>query len=195
MVRRFFSLSFLFLSLLLLLLFLLSLLLLFLLLPLFCFCSCLLSVLCCHFALLQHPPTDYSVATPPVPFSVGSSTSNKKHNQHRIHIQWIRLYLLSRLCHGLLLCHSKVIFVMKPMFSMHHWKPSTTSFITLLPCTKAPSTLFGSVPLFAPSLVDLERIMKAIVFSWTYSKLQNLFGIVPLFPMVMVCVPQPMSQI
>jgi hypothetical protein len=43
--------------------------------------------------------------------------------------------------------------------------------------------------------VDLERILEAILLSQTYSKLQNLLGIVPLFPMVMVCVPQPMSQI
>ena len=72
-----------------------------------------------------------------------------------------------------------------------YWKPSTPSFSTLLPCTKIPSTLFGSVRLFTPSLVDLERILEAIVVSRTYSKLQNLLGIVPLFPMVTVCVPPP----
>ncbi len=80
-------------------------------------------------------------------------------------------------------------------FRMHHWKPSRTSFSTLLPCTKAPSTLFGSVHLFTSSLVNLKRILEDIVLSWTYPKLQNLLGIVPLFPRFMVCVPQPMSQI
>ena len=41
---------------------------------------------------------------------------------------------------------------MQPMFSMHHQKPSTTSFSTLvLPFTKVPSTLFGSDRLFTPS--------------------------------------------
>ena len=64
---------------------------------------------------------------------------NKKYHWCMIHIQWTRLYLLSRLCHGLLLCLSKVIFVMQPMISMHHWKPSTTSFSTLPPCTRVPS--------------------------------------------------------
>jgi hypothetical protein len=37
-------------------------------------------------------------------------------------------------------------------------------------------------------------MQEAIVLSLTYSKLPNLLGIVPLFPMVMVCVPEPMSQ-
>ena len=56
---------------------------------------------------------------PPVLFSLGSSTTSKKDHWCRIHIQWIRLYLLSRwLCHGLLLCLSKVIFVMQPMISL-----------------------------------------------------------------------------
>jgi hypothetical protein len=48
----------------------------------------------------------------------------------------------------------------------------------LLPRTKAPNTLFGSVRLCTPSLVDLERILDAILLSRTYSKLQNLLGIV-----------------
>ena len=141
-------------------------------------------------------PTYQRFCNQPPCFVLCRINRNKKHHWRRIHIQWIRLYLLSKLCHGLLLCHSKVIFVMQPIFSMHHWKPSTTSFSTLvLPCTKAPSTLFGSVRLCTPSLVDLERILEAILLSRTYSKLHNLLGIVPLFPMVMVYIPQPMSQI
>ena len=155
MAQHFFSLSFLFLSLL-----LLSLQLLFLLLPLFCFCSLFV-------AILRYYSTHLPMILQPTPCSVLCRIiHNKKHHWHRIHILWIRLYLLSRLCHGLLLCHSKVIFVMQPMCSMNHWKPSTTSFSTLLPCTtKAPSTLFGSVCLVTPSLVDLERILEAIVLS------------------------------
>ena len=35
----------------------------------------------------------------------------------------------------------------------------------LLPRTKAPNTLFGSVRLCTPSLVDLERILEAILLS------------------------------
>ena len=59
----------------------------------------------------------------------------------------------------------------------------------------SPSTLFGSVRLFTPLLVDLERILEAIVSSQIYPKLQNTLGIVPSFPMVMVCIRRPMSQI
>jgi hypothetical protein len=43
--------------------------------------------------------------------------------------------------------------------------------------------------------MDFERILEAKVLSQTYSKLQNPLGIVPLFPMVLVCVHQPMPQI
>ena len=41
---------------------------------------------------------------------------NKNSFWHRRNSQWIRLYLLSRLCHGLFLCHSKVIFVSNRYF-------------------------------------------------------------------------------
>ena len=70
-----------------------------------------------------------------------------------------------------------------------------TCFSKLIPSTEAPSTLFGSVHLFTPSLVDLGRILEAIVLSQAYSKLQNWLEIVPLFPMVLVCIRKPMSQI
>ncbi len=86
-------------------------------------------------------------------------------------------------------------FFLKPISSMHNWKPSMTCFNVLLPSTEAPSTLFGSIHLFTPSLMDFERILEAKVLSQTYSKLQNPLGIVPLFPMVLVCVHQPMPQI
>ena len=59
---------------------------------------------------------------------------------------------------------------------------------------RSPSILFGLVHLFTQSLVDLERILEAIVLSRIYSKLQNPLGIAPLFPMVIVCVFPPMSQ-
>ena len=49
-------------------------------------------------------------------------------------------------------------------------------------------------PSLYPLLVDLESILEAIVSSQIYSKLQNPLGIALSFPMVMVCVRQPMSQ-
>ena len=45
---------------------------------------------------------------------------------------------------------------------------------SILPRTEAPSTLFVSVHLCTPSLVDLERTLEAIVLSRTYSKLLDL---------------------
>ena len=74
-------------------------------------------------------------------------------------------------------------------------KPSMTCFrILVIPSTEAPSTFFSSVHLFTPSLVDLERILEAIVLSQTYSMLKNPLGIVPLLPEDLVRVCQPMSQ-
>jgi hypothetical protein len=156
-------------------------------------CSCLLSV-CCNFTLLQHPPTDDSVTNPMFLLRTGSSTKRSTIDP------WSTSSGSDSICsQGYVMdCFFAIqrsFLSSNRCFQKHHWKPSTTSFSTLLPYTKAPSTLFGSVRLCTPSLVDLERILEAILLSRTYSKLHNLLGIVPLFPMVMVYIPQPMSQI
>ena len=112
---------------------------------------------------------------------------------HRRNIHWISLYLFSRACHGLLLCHSRVFFVSKPMFSTNHWNPTMASLNSHRPaCTEVASTLFGSVQLSTPLLVDLERIQGATDSSLICFKPQNLLGIVPSFWMDAVCVHQVM---
>ena len=66
----------------------------------------------------------------------------------RRNIYWISLYLFSRACRGLFRCHSRVIFVSKPMFATNHWNPTMTSLNSHQhPCTEVASTLFGSVQL------------------------------------------------
>ena len=149
----------------------------------------------CNFALLLQLP----ILLQPIPRSfLCRIIHNKNSFWCRRNIQRIRLYLLSRLCDGLLCCHSKVIFVLNPIFSMHHWKPSMPWPVSIyyfhLQRLQA-HYLVQSISCFTPSLVDLESILEAIVLSWTYSKLQNPLGIVPSFPMVMICICWPMSQI